>query len=175
MQDITKENIVASSSQKRLDVIYNSNGKSVKYAKVSLAVVNNPYTGKPEVAAKPYVKNAFGELVPLYSFEEDIQYQECMRIAADCTFKGEKIPKDVDDFVRNMMTRKEMARNQADTYVSEQLGIGRDSVSTAYTRSEWREDVVNSPEAQQMLAEYKAQTNTQSADTSKSNQTPPVQ
>ena len=140
--------------EKRLCVSYNYYDPGVSYAKVSIAVVNNPYTGQLDIAVKPYFPNDFSELVPVYSYEEDIQCQEGFRIAMQCKTDGKPIPDDVDKFMRNMMARKEMARLQADAYVAERLSIPSDKVGTAYTRSVWREDVVTSKEAQELLAAY---------------------
>lgn len=153
MKDITNTKLEVYKTT-RLDVIYNCKGKSVPYAKVALGVVKNPYTDKMEVAISPYARNALGELFPLYSYEEDLQYQYCMQVASDCLIKNLPIPSDVDTFARALMKKKEFARKQADEYVSKQLQIPLDNVSTAYARSEWREDVAESTQAKELLEEY---------------------
>lgn len=153
MKDITNTKLEVYAS-KRLDVIYTSEGKSVPYAKVELGVVKNPFTDQIEVAIRPLVKNAFGELFPLYSYEEDLQYQYCMKVASDCLINNLAIPEDVDKFARALMQKKEFARKQADEYVSKQLQKPLEKVSTAYTRSEWREDIAQCVQVKELLEEY---------------------
>lgn len=153
MKDITGINLIALASTRR-DVIYNCDGRSVPYAKVEIGVVKNPYTGKIEIGVCPYAKNEFGEIFLLYSYAEDLQYQYCMDVARECVFKNIPIPTDVDTFARALIKKKEFARKQADEYISQQLQLPIDKVSSAYARAEWREDVVNSEAAKQLLEEY---------------------
>ena len=157
MEDTKKKEVVLLTEPKRLNVSYNYKEQSITYTKTAIAVVNNPYTGQIEVAVQPYYTNDFGELVPLYSFEEDIQYQECLKIATKLMAEGKPILDDVDKYGRKMMKLKEMARKQADAYIREQLSTTADDISSGYTRNIWREDVVSSKEAQEMLEEYKKQ------------------
>ena len=156
MKELEKDSLVIL-KEKRLDVGYNYYEPDVLYAKTSIAVVNNPYTGQLDIAVKPYFPNEFINLVPVYSYEEDIQCQEGFRIAMQCQTEGKPIPDDLDKFMRNMMARKEAARKQADAYVAERLSLPCDKVSTGYTRSVWREDVVDSKVAQEMFEDYKKQ------------------
>lgn len=153
MKDITNINLLVYAS-KRLDISYNYNGKSVLYAKIELGVVKNPFTDKMDVAVCPLVKNALGELTPLYSFEEDLQYRYCMDVADDCMFKGLPIPTEVKEFAMPLMQKKEFARKQADEYVHQFMPELPQDASTAYTRSEWYKDVLECDEAKKMLEEY---------------------
>lgn len=153
MKDITNTKLEVYKTN-RLDVSYNYKGKSVYYAKIELGVVKNPYTDKIEVAIRPLIKNAFGEWYPLYSYEEDVQYQYCMKVASDCMMNNLPIPSDVDTFARALMQKKEFARKQADEYVRKFMPELPQDASTCYTRSEWREDIVNSEETKKLLEKY---------------------
>ena len=154
MKQVEREGFMLSNEVWIGNISYNYHGQSVRYAKIALAVVHNPYKGQPDIAVMPYITNDHGEIVPLYSFEDDIQYQEYMHKATQCRLNNQPIPDDIDTYVRNMMKLKEMARKQADAYVKSKLSGPCDDASTEYTRNEWREDVVNSKEAQEILKEY---------------------
>ena len=155
MKEVKKEGFMTSVKTRRLNVGYSYKGQTVTYAKVAIAVVNNPYTGQVDIAVQPYIKDDYGELAPLYSFEEDIQCQEGFRIAYQCKIDDKPIPDDVDKFMRKMMRLKEKAREQADAYVKQY--VKADDISTSYARSVWREDVVSSKEAKELLEEYHRQ------------------
>ena len=155
MKEAKKDGFMVLKEARRLRVSYNYHGQRVEYAKVDLAVVNNPYTGQLDIAVKPYFTDDFGAYVPLYSFEEDIKYKQFCDIATQCRLNGKPIPQDIDEYVRKMMKLKEMARKQVYAYVKTKLSGPCDDASTEYTRYEWREDIVNSPEAQALLKEYK--------------------
>lgn len=152
MKDITKTKLEVYIS-KTLDATFKYEGKSVNYAKVEFGVVKNPFTDKIEVAIKPLVKNSNREWVALYSYEEDLQYQYCMQVANNCMENNTPVPSDIDEFVRPMMQKKEFARKQADEHVRMYLSMA-DDLSVGFTRSQWREAVVNSAQAKALLAEY---------------------
>ena len=156
MKELEKDSLVIL-KEMILDIGYNYYDPDVRYAKTSIAVVKNPYTVELDIAVKPYFPGEFINLVPVYSYEDDIQCQEGLRIAIQCHTEGTPIPADLDKYMRNMMSRKEAARKQADAYVAERLSLPLDKVSTGYTRSVWREDVVSSKEAKEMLEEYHRQ------------------
>ncbi len=129
-------------------------GIDVKYGKASVGIVKSPFSGEYELAVKPYYKNRYGDWVELYSFEDDIQYSECMRIISDCEFSGKPVPKDVEAFVQTMIGKKNYARQQANNYVQEQSGAK--DIETGYAMNKWRDDLISSPDAQKMLETYKA-------------------
>ena len=138
----------------KMGVSYTEKGANVKYGKTSVGIVKSPYSGEYELAVKPYYRNKFGDWVELYSFEDDIQYAECMKIISDCEFSGKQVPKDVETFVQSMIAKKNYARKQANATVEEETGIK--GVETGYSLNKWRDDVIATPEAQKMLETYKA-------------------
>lgn len=75
-------------------------------------------------------------------------------MASDCLMKNLPIPSDVDTFARALMQKKEFARKQADEYVRQFMPELPQDASTSYTRSEWRDDVINSEVARELLEEY---------------------
>jgi|GEM_PF-3164716 len=149
-----KDALVKDSKLLKLGVTYTEGGANVKYGKASVGIVKSPYTGEYELAVKPYYKNTFGEWVELYSFEEDIQYKECMRIISECQFSKKPIPSDVESFVQGMISKKDFARQQANEFVESQSGLT--DVETGYTMNKWRDDLISSPAATKLLTEYKA-------------------
>lgn len=149
-----KDALVKDSKLLKLGVSYTDEGVNVKYGKASVGIVKSPYTGEYELAVKPYYKNMLGDWVEVYSFEDDIQYRECMRIMSECEFAKKPIPEDVINFARDILTKKDFARQQANAFVESQSGLK--GVETGYTMNSWREDLVSSPDAVKMLEDYKA-------------------
>ncbi len=137
----------------KIGVSYTDKGKDVKYGRASVGIVKSPYTGEFELAVKPYYKNRYGEWVQLYSFEDDLQYNECMRIISDCEFSGKPIPTDVEAFVKEMIGKKNYARKQANATV--ESATGERNIETGYAMNKWRDDLVSSADAQKLLEDYK--------------------
>ena len=154
-----KDILVKDSTLLNLGVSYVDNGVNIKYAKCSVGIVKNPYTGQYELAVKPYYKNMFGEWVEVYSFEDDIQYRECMKIMSECEFSKKEIPEDVISFSKDILTKKDYARQQANIFVESQTNLK--NVETGYTTNYWREDIVLNPMTIKMLKDYKEQHPTQ--------------
>ena len=79
------------------------NGKIVNYAQLSIAIIKNPFkNGKLDFAVMPYFKDENGNYVPVYSYQEDIQYQEYRKIISECKRRGITIHYAVEDFVKEM-------------------------------------------------------------------------
>ncbi len=153
MKDITNTKLKVLMSKTGY-VYYNYNEKTVNYAKVEFGVVKNPFTDKIEIAVSPFVKNAYEEFVPLYSYEEDLQYQHYIQICNTCLYNKTPIPSDINAYVLALLQKKEFARKQADEYVRQFMPELPQDASTSYTRSEWRDDVINSEVARELLEEY---------------------
>lgn len=137
-----------------------------KYGKATLGVVDNPFTGKREVAIKPYFTNKYGNQVPLYTFEDDIRYEYYNFLVGEYQIACKPIPEKIDTFIKEMDTRKKYAEKQADNKVFEKTmqvmsGEASDFVfstpeekaefiehgkipDTQFATSGWRDAVVNS-------------------------------
>ena len=137
----------------KIGVSYTDKGKDIKYGRASVGIVKSPYSGEYELAVKPYYKNRYGEWVQLYSFEDDIQYNECMKVISDCEFSGKPIPADVENFVKEMIAKKSYARKQANATV--EASLGEKGIETGYAMNKWRDDLVASADAQKLLEDYK--------------------
>ena len=144
-----------------------NNGKVVTYATTSIAVVRNPYKGgKLDFAVMPYYDDEYGDSMPLYTYQEDLQYQECRRIINDCRAKGKPVPADVDAFAREMGKRKMQACDAANAHVANALGDPNENCSTGFSKGKWRDIVITSDIAKELMTEAK---------NSLKKQTPPAQ
>ena len=54
--------------------------------------------------------------IPVFSYQEDIMYEECRRIIDECKKNGTKVPDDVDSFSREIGQRKIKACEGANKY-----------------------------------------------------------
>lgn len=130
------------------------NGKSIDYAPTSIAIVRNPYkNGKLDFAVKPYFKNDSGEFVPVYTYQEDIQYQEYRKIISECKMYGETIHYAVEDFVKEMTQKKCKACEWADLVINNALEGSDKIVNTNFSKQIWRDSITASDISKELMAE----------------------
>ena len=154
-----KDILVKDATLLNLGVTYVDNGVSIKYGKTSVGIVKNPYTGEYELAVKPFYKNMLGEWVEVYSFEDDIQYRECMKIMSECELSKKEVPEDVINFAKDLIAKKDYARQQANSFVESQTNLK--DVETGYTMNIWRENILSNPLTVKKLKDCKEQHLTQ--------------
>lgn len=130
------------------------NGKTIDYSLTSIAIVRNPYkNGKLDFAVKPYFKNDSGKFVPVYSYQEDIQYQEYRRIINECKRNCNYIPSEVDAFVKEMVQKKCEASKWANLVLSNALEETQQVVNAHFSKQAWRDIITASDIAKQLMAE----------------------
>lgn len=131
------------------------NGKSIKYSKVSVAIIKNPYkNGKLDFAVMPYFKNDSGEFVPVYTYQEDIQYQEYRRLIKEWKRYGKYIPPEVEDFVKEIAQRKCKACEWANNLVTNALSDGFvNKQEIHFSKQVWRDTMTASDIAKGLMAE----------------------
>ena len=131
-------------------------GRVVTYATTSIAVVKNPYKGgKLDFAVIPYYDDEYGDSTPLYTYQEDLQYQECRRIINDCRAKGKPVPADVDAFAREIGQRKMRACDEANALVANTLGDINGEYRTGFSKGKWRDLIVSTDFAKELYVEAK--------------------
>ena len=158
MNDIRKIDLIIVKEIAGLQTLYKAdNGKVVTYATTSIAIIRNPYkSGKLDFAVKPYYDDEYGDSVALYSYQEDIQYQECRRIINECKSNGKRIPDDVDAFAREIGKIKLQACDAANAYIANALGEPDGDFKTGFSKQKWRDLVTSSDIAKELMAEAKA-------------------
>ena len=130
------------------------NGKSIDYALTSIAIVRNPYIGgKLDFAVKPYFKNDSGKFVPVYSYQEDIQYQECRRIINECKRNCGYVPFEVDAFVKEMAQKKCKACEWANLVINNASEGSYKIVIASFSKQSWRDSITASTCAKKLMAE----------------------
>ena len=130
------------------------NGKSIDYALTSIAIVRNPYkNGKLDFAVKPYFKNDSGKFVPVYTYQEDIQYQECRRIINECKRNCGYIPSEVDAFVKEMVQKKCEAGEWAKHVLNNALEETQHVDIANFSKQVWRDMITASDIAKELMAE----------------------
>ena len=157
MNDITNLDLIIIKETAGLFNTYKSdNGKSVDYGRTSIAIVRNPYIGgELDFAIKPYIEDEYGDYFPVYSYQEDLMYEECRRIVGECKRIGTKVPDDVDSFARGIGQRKMRAGEQANKCVDDALDHLSGTHKTGFSKSKWRELVIKSTFAQKLMADAK--------------------
>ena len=131
------------------------NGKSIDYARVSIAIVRNPYkNGKLDFAVMPYFKNDSGEFVPVYTYQEDIQYQEYRKIINECKRRGITIHYAIDAFVKEMVQKKCEACEWANNLFINALSEGFvNKPETHFSKQVWRDTMTASDIAKELMVE----------------------
>ena len=143
------------------------NGKQIDYATTSIAIVRNPYKGgKLDFAVMPYYDDEYGDATPVYTYQEDLQYQECRRIINECRDKGVPVPADVDAFAREMGQRKMKACETANADIAKAFGDPEGTHNAGFSKAKWRDIVTTSDIAKKLMEEAKS---------SLKKQTPPAQ
>lgn len=157
MNDITNIDLIIIKERPGLYITHNSdNGKSVDYAQVSIAIVRNPYIGgKLDFAVKPYFEDEYGDCSPVYSYQEDMMYEECRRIIDECRKNETKVPNDVDIIAREIGQKKINACNQANKYVDDAFADASGTNNTGFSKGEWRKFVIKSDIAKELMVEAK--------------------
>ena len=155
MNDITNIDLIIIKEKAGLYNTYKSdNGKSIDYALTSIAIVRNPYIGgKLDFAVKPYFKDENGEFVPVYSYQEDIQYQEYRKIISECKRRGITIHYAVEDFVKEMAQKKCKACEWADLVINNASEGSNKIVIANFSKQSWRDTVTASTCAKKLMAE----------------------
>ena len=157
MNNITNLDLIIIKEKAGLINTYKSdNGKSVDYARTSIAIVRNPYIGgKLDFAVKPYFEDEYGDYSPVFSYQEDIMYEECRRIIDECRKNETKVPDDVDIIAREIGQRKMRAREQANKYIDDTFGDASGTHNTGFSKSKWRKLVIKSDIAKKLMVEAK--------------------
>lgn len=157
MNDITNIDLIIIKEEAGLSNTYRSdNGKSIAYAQVSIAIVRNPYIGgKLDFAVKPYFEDEYGDCSPVYSYQEDMMYEECRRIIDECRKNKTKVPDDVDIIAREIGQRKMRACKQTNKYVDDALGDASGTHNTGFSKGEWRKLTIKSDIAKELMVEAK--------------------
>ena len=157
MNNITNLDLIIIKEKPGLINTYKSdNGKSVDYAQVSIAIVRNPYiSGKLDFAIKPYFEDEYGDCSPVFSYQEDMMYEECRRIIDECRKNETKVPNDVDIIAREIGQRKMRACNQANKYIDDALGDASGTHNAGFSKGKWRKIIIKSDIAKKLMVEAK--------------------
>lgn len=130
------------------------NGKTIKFSQVSIAIIKNPFkNGKLDFAVMPYFKNDSGEFVPVYTYQEDIQYQEYRKIISECKRRGITIHYAVEDFVKEMAQRKCKACEWANLVINNTLEETQKVDNTLFPKQVWRDTVTTDNASKKLMAE----------------------
>jgi len=132
---------------------YTDMGKQIKFGRAGVAVVLNPYTGKYELSVKPYYKDENNEWVELYSFEDDMKYCHYMGIISECEYEGKTIPEEVEKYVRELISKKNFAREQANAFVESHFGSSK-KIETGYAMNKWRDLILEDDDVKKLLEDY---------------------
>ena len=130
------------------------NGKIVDFAQLSIAIIKNPFkNGKLDFAVMPYFKDENGEFVPVYSYQEDIQYQAYRKIINECKMHGETIHYAVEDFVKEMTQKKCKACEWANLVINALSEGFVNKQETHFSKQVWRDIMTASDIAKELMAE----------------------
>ena len=111
------------------------------------------FFGKLDFAVMPYFKDENGEFVPVYSYQEDIQYQAYRKIINECKMHGETIHYTVEDFVKEMAQKKCKACEWADLVINNASEGSDKIVNTNFSKQVWRDIVTASTCTKKLMAE----------------------
>ena len=157
MNDITNIDLIIIKERPGLYNTYKSdNGKSIDYALTSIAIVRNPYIGgKLDFAVKPYFEDEYGDCSPVFSYQEDMMYEECRRIIDECRKNETKVPNDVDIIAREIGQRKMRACEQANKYIDDAFADASGTHNAGFSKGKWRNIVIKSDIAKKLMVEAK--------------------